>query len=166
MRRSLALYNTTQSSTKFIVQLLAIPKKTQKLKSVISSLLYLAGAEAGVEGVHPSLLKWTLGRHKIFLSRSQSLSLSLGFSLSQSRFLNFGFSLSISVSQFRVLSLKLGFFLSILLQTTTGPDLFFPPKFLSLGLLIVFLFCVLISDKGNNVVPLIFIFIFFITHFF
>ena len=152
MRRSLALYNTTQSSTKFIVQLLAIPKKTQKLKRVISSLLYLAGAEAEVEGVHPSLLKWTLGHHKIFLSRSQSLSLSLSWFLS----------LSISISQFWVLSLKLGFFLSISLQTTIDPDLFFTPKFLSLGLLIVFLFCVLISGKGNNVVPLIFIFLFFL----
>ena len=148
MRRSLALYNTTQSSTKFIVQLLAIPKKTQKLKRVISSLLYLAG----VERVHPSLPKWILGRHKIFLSRSQSLSLSLSWFLS----------LSISVSQFRVLSLKLGFFLSISLQTTINPDLFFPPKFLNFGLLIVFLFCVLISGKGNNVVPLIFIFLFFL----
>ena len=116
----------------------------------------MAGAEAGVEGVHPSLPKWTLGRHKIFLSRSQSLSLSLSWFLS----------LSISVSQFRVLSLKLGFFLSISLQTTIDPDLFFTPKFLSLGLLIVFLFCVLISDKGNNVVPLIFYFYFFYNTFF
>ena len=105
MRRSLALYNTTQSSTKFIVQLLAIPKKIQKLKRVISSLLYLAGAEAEVEGVHPSLLKWTLGHHKIFLSRSQSLSLSLSLLVSIS--LNLDFSISGSLSQTRVLSLNL-----------------------------------------------------------
>ena len=103
-------------------------------------------------------MEWTPSHCEISLSQSQSRILflsNLGFSLS----LNLGFSISSSLSQSRFLSLNLDFSLSsISRQTAIDPNLSFSPNFLNLGLLIMFLVCVLILSKGNDVVPLIFFF--------
>ena len=134
------------------------PKTHKSSKELYHHLPKTILRGAAVDGVHLSLLEWTPSHREISLSQSQSRILflsNLSFSLS----LNLGFSILSSLSQSRFLSLNLDFSLSsISRQTATDPNLSFSPNFLNLGLLIMFLFCVLILSKGNDVVPLIFFF--------